>query len=85
MFCSFWLIFYILELDPWICIFLRIRIQEAKILRIQQILGTAYNNAQYRMVPLCQIKFELDINVNPKIVNFRHMLFLGNHIEVIRY
>ena len=33
-FCSFWLIFYPLDPDPWICIFLRIRIQEAKILRI---------------------------------------------------
>ena len=33
--CSFWLIFY--PLDPWIRIFLRIRIQETKILRIQRI------------------------------------------------
>ena len=37
LFCSFWLIFYPLEPDPWIRIFLRIRIQEAKILRIQRI------------------------------------------------
>ena len=36
-FCSFWLIFYPLDLDPWIRTFLRIRIQEAKILRIQRI------------------------------------------------
>ena len=37
--CSFWLIFYPLDPDPWICIFLRIwiLIQEAKILRIQRI------------------------------------------------
>ena len=42
-FCSFWLIFCLL--DPWIRIFLRIRIQEAKILRIQRIriLSTALN------------------------------------------
>ena len=42
-FCSFWLIFYALDPDPWIRIFLLIRIQEAKILRIQriQILSTA--------------------------------------------
>ena len=33
-FCSFWLIFCPLDLDPWIRIFLRIRIQEAKILGI---------------------------------------------------
>jgi len=33
-FCSFWLIFYPLDADPWIRIFLRIRIQEAKIFRI---------------------------------------------------
>ena len=33
---SFWLIFSCpLDPDPWICMFLRIRIQEAKILRIQ--------------------------------------------------
>ena len=37
VFCGFWLIFYPLDLDPWIRIFLRIRIQEAKILRIQRI------------------------------------------------
>ena len=37
-FCSFWLIFYPLE---WIVIFLRIWIQEAKILRIR-ILSTAF-------------------------------------------
>ena len=36
-FCSFWLIFCPLDPDPWIRIFLRIRIQEAKILRIQRI------------------------------------------------
>ena len=36
-FCSFWLIFYALDPDPWIRIFLLIRIQEAKILRIQRI------------------------------------------------
>ena len=36
-FYSFWLISYPLDPDPWIRIFLRIRIQEAKILRIQQI------------------------------------------------
>ena len=36
-FFSFWLIFYPLDPDPWIRIFLRIRIQEAKILRIQRI------------------------------------------------
>ena len=29
-FCSFWLIFYPLDPDPWIRIFLQIRIQEAK-------------------------------------------------------
>ena len=38
--CSFWLIFCPLDPDPWIQIFLRIRIQEAKILRIR-ILSTA--------------------------------------------
>ena len=37
IFCSFWLIFYPLDPDPWIRIFLRIRIQEAKVLRIQRI------------------------------------------------
>ena len=42
-FCSFWLIFYSLDPDPWICIFLRTRIQEAKILRIQRILSTVRN------------------------------------------
>jgi len=36
-FSIFWSIFYPLDLDPWIRIFLRIRIQEAKILRIQRI------------------------------------------------
>ena len=36
-FCSFWLIFYPLNPDPWICIFLRIRIKESKILRIHRI------------------------------------------------
>ena len=45
-FCSFWLIFFLLDQDPWIRIFLRIqiRIQEAKILRIQRIriLSTDY-------------------------------------------
>ena len=35
--CSFWLIFCPLDSDPLIRIFLRIRIQEAKILRIQRI------------------------------------------------
>ena len=45
-FCSFWLIFYPLDPDPLIRIFLRIRIQKAKILRIQRIqiwiLSTAF-------------------------------------------
>ena len=36
-FCSFWFIFYPLDPDPWIYIFLRIRIQEANIWRIQRI------------------------------------------------
>ena len=36
-FFSFWLIFYPLDPDPWIRIFLRIQIQEGKILRIQRI------------------------------------------------
>ena len=40
-FLSFWLIFYPLDPDPWIRIFLRIRIQEAKILRI---LSTAFSH-----------------------------------------
>ena len=35
-FSSFWSIFFPLDLDPWIRIFLRIRIQEAKILRLQR-------------------------------------------------
>ena len=34
-FCSFCLIFYLLDSDPLIRIFLRIRIQEARILRIR--------------------------------------------------
>jgi len=44
-FCSFWLIFYPLDPDSRIRIFLRIRIQEGKILRIQRIriLSTAWN------------------------------------------
>ena len=44
-FYSFWLIFCPLDPDLWIRIFLRIRIQEAKILRIQRIriLSTALN------------------------------------------
>ena len=48
-FCIFWLIFHPLDPDPdpWIRIFLRIRIQEAKILRIQRfrirILSTEQN------------------------------------------
>ena len=36
-FCRFWLIFYALDPDPWICMFLRFQIQEGKILRIQWI------------------------------------------------
>ena len=40
-FRSFWLIFYPLNPDPWIHIFLLIRVQEAKILRIR-ILITAF-------------------------------------------
>ena len=42
--CSFWLIFCPLDPDPWIRIFLRIPVQEAKILRIQriQILSTEF-------------------------------------------
>ena len=45
-FLSFWLIFYPLDPDPWIRIFLRIRIQEAKILWIQRIrfLSTDFNS-----------------------------------------
>ena len=45
LFCSFWLIFCPLDPDPWIRIFLRILIQEAKILRIQRIriLSTGYD------------------------------------------
>ena len=46
-FCSFWLIFCPLDPDPWIRIFLRnrIRIQEAKILRIlSTALYDAYQN-----------------------------------------
>ena len=35
--CSIWLIFYPLDPDPWIRKFLRIRIQEAKLLLIQRI------------------------------------------------
>ena len=46
LFLQFWLIFYPLYPDPWIRIFLRIRIriQETKILRIQRIriLSTAF-------------------------------------------
>ena len=36
-FCNFWLIFYPLDPDHWIRIFLRIWIKEAKIFRIQWI------------------------------------------------
>ena len=36
-FCSFWLKFYPLDPNQWIRIYLRIRIQEVKILRIQRI------------------------------------------------
>ena len=39
-FFSVWLIFYPLDPDPWIRIFLRIRIQKAKILRIR--IGNVY-------------------------------------------
>ena len=56
-FCSFWLIFY-KDPDSWIGIFLRIRIriQEAKIFRIQQIririLSTAHVYCEPDM-PIC--------------------------------
>ena len=40
-FLSFWLIFFPLDPDPWIRIFLQILIQEAKILGTQRILSTA--------------------------------------------
>ena len=43
-FCSFWLIFCLLDPDPWIRIFVRIRFQESKIFRIRriQILSTIF-------------------------------------------
>ena len=41
---KFLLIFYILDPDQWIRIFLRIRIQEAKILRIR-ILSTGFQGS----------------------------------------
>ena len=52
-FFSFWLIFCPLDPDPWIRIFLRIRIQEAKIFRIQRIriLSSASN------IHFCEIFF----------------------------
>ena len=40
-FLRFWLIFCPLDPDPWIRIFLQIRIQEVKIMRTQWILSTA--------------------------------------------
>ena len=48
--CSFWLIFCPLDPDTWIRIFLRIRIQEVKILGIQRIriLSTALNMNRFQ-------------------------------------
>ena len=54
-FCSFWLIFYLLEQDPWISIFLRIRIQEAKILRIQWIRILSTDSK----VKVCHLEYNL--------------------------
>ena len=48
--CSFWLIFYPLDPDPWVCIFLRIRIQEAKILRIQRIRILSIGSRKYKIL-----------------------------------
>jgi len=48
--CSFWLIFYPFDPDPWISTFLRIRIQKAKILRIQQIRIRILSTGIYRNV-----------------------------------
>ena len=53
-FYSFWLLFYPLDPDPWIRIFL-IRIQEAKILQIQRIriLSTANKQTDWEKETLC--------------------------------
>ena len=56
-FCSFWLIFYNLDPDPWFRIFLRIRIQEAKSLGIQRIriLRTELDISQLNQIKIFQI------------------------------
>ena len=48
---GWYLLFCPLDPDPWICIFLRIRIQEAKILRIQRILSTDQSFYSPRNIP----------------------------------
>ena len=60
-FCSFWLIFYPLDPDPWIHIFLSIRIQEAKILRIQRIrILSTVNNYIYILAKI--IKYKISVS-----------------------
>ena len=68
-FCSFWLLFYPLDPDPWIRIFLRIRIQEAKILRIQRIriLSTGRSPACSSLKPRPQAKY---FNLLPSVISF---------------
>jgi len=56
---SFWLIFYPLDPYPLIRILLRIRIQEAKILRIR-VLSTALGYPS----TLCQIKIEWEVSMS---------------------
>jgi len=60
-FCSFWLIFYPLDPDPWIRIFLRIRIQEAKMLRIQRIRILGTDLLYWFRLPLHEAVFRNDI------------------------
>ena len=69
-----WLIFCPLDPDPWICIFLRIqiRIQEAKILRIQRIriLSTATKNRCESDMPTFNLQLDKTLDA---------LIYVGNN------
>ena len=72
--CSFWLIFCPLDPDPWIRIFLRIRIQEAKILRIQ--LAKKISNCGFLLIYFADKEYKIVTVCNFFHTEKRRFLFL---------